>query len=106
VLVEALPDLDLVKELKETVKCPIMINQIAGGKSPSWSFTDLEKVGVSLVNYSTPCLFAAQTSIQQTLEQLQRHDGQLPNPTNNQTSLQSCNKLLSENVKRRDFRSP
>lgn len=106
VLVEALPNLDLVKELKETVKCPIMINQIAGGKSPSWSFTDLEKVGVSLVNYSTPCLFAAQTSIQQTLEQLQSHDGQLSSFINNQTSLQSCNGLLGENVKRRDFRSP
>lgn len=105
VLVEALPTLDLVRQLKETVKCPIMINQIAGGKSPSWSFSDLEKVGVSLVNYSTPCLFAAQTGIQQTLEQLKNQDGRLLNPTDNQASLQSCNELLGENIKRRDFRS-
>jgi len=104
VLVEALPTLDLVRQLKETVKCPIMINQIAGGKSPSWSFSDLEKVGVSLVNYSTPCLFAAQTGIQQTLEQLKNQDGRLLNPTDNQASLQSCNELLGENIKRRDYR--
>ena len=104
VLVEALPTLDLVRQLKETVKCPIMINQIAGGKSPSWSFSDLEKVVVALVNYSTPCLFAAQTGIQQTLEQLKNQDGRLLNPTDNQASLQSCNELLGENIKRRDYR--
>ena len=104
VLVEAIPNLDLVKELKETVKCPIMINQIAGGKSPSWSFSDLEKAGVSLVNYSTPCLFTAQSSIQQTLEELKRNDGRLPIPLDNQASVQSCTELLGENIKRRDYR--
>ncbi len=104
VLVEALPNLDLVRQIKERVKCPIMVNQIAGGTSPSWSFSDLEKVGVSLVNYSTPCLFAAQTSIQQTLEQLKKQDGRLSIPIDNQASLQSCNELLRENVKRREFR--
>ncbi|MEX2492636.1 MAG: isocitrate lyase/PEP mutase family protein [Nitrospirales bacterium] len=104
VLVEALPNLDLVRQIKERVKCPIMVNQIAGGKSPSWSFSDLEKAGVSLVNYSTPCLFAAQTSIQQTLEHLKSQDGRLLNPTDNQASLQSCNALLGENVTRRNFR--
>jgi len=103
VLVEALPNLDLVRQLKDTVKCPIMINQIAGGKSPCWSFSDLENVGISLANYSTPCLFASQTSIQQTLEQLKKDDGRLPDPSGNQASLQSCTELLSENLKRRDY---
>ena len=102
VLVEALPDLNLIRHMKETVQCPIMINQIAGGKSPSWSFSDLKNAGVSLVNYSTPCLFAAQSSIQQTLEQLKSDNGRLLDPSGDQASLQSCTELLKENLKRRD----
>lgn len=101
-LVEALPDLNLIRHMKETVQCPIMINQIAGGKSPSWSFSDLKNAGVSLVNYSTPCLFAAQSSIQQTLEQLKSDNGRLLDPSGDQASLQSCTELLKENLKRRD----
>jgi len=102
VLIEALPHLDFLKQIKERVKCPIMINQIAGGESPPWSFSDLEKVGVSLVNYSTPCLFAAQSGIHQTLEKLKNHDGNLEKV--NEASLKSCTKLLKENLNRRDQR--
>ena len=101
VLIEALPNLDSLKQIKEKVKCPIMVNQIAGGESPAWSFSDLEKAGVSLVNYSTPCLFAAQSGMQQTLEELKNHDGNLEKV--NEASLKSCTKLLNENLKRRDL---
>ncbi len=37
ILVEALPDLQLIQDLKKQIDRPLMVNQIAGGKSPSWS---------------------------------------------------------------------
>jgi len=106
ILVEALPNLKLVKDIKRSVQCPIMVNQIAGGKSPSWNFETLQKMGVSLVNYSTPCLFGAQTGIEHTLNFLKDHDGELPKNTglNVQSSLESCTSLLQENLNRRDKR--
>lgn len=102
ILIEALPDLALVKQIQDTVKCPIMVNQIAGGKSPSWSFKDLQKNGVSLVNYSTPCLFGAQSGMESILSWLKNHDGRLPNEKEDQSPLQTCTNLLYENMKRRD----
>jgi 2-methylisocitrate lyase-like PEP mutase family enzyme len=47
-----------------------MFNQIAGGKSPPASLSELRAAGVSLVNYSTPCLFAAHDAIVDTLTRL------------------------------------
>lgn len=102
ILVEAVPNLDLVKQIRDRVKCPLMVNQIAGGKSPSWSFDDLEAMGVSLVNYSTPCLFGAQTGMEQTLRMLKDNDGRLSNEKGVPSSLESCTNLLYENMKRRD----
>jgi 2-methylisocitrate lyase-like PEP mutase family enzyme len=104
VLVEALPDLELAKQIKDRLKCPIMVNQIAGGKSPSWSYGDLQKAGISLVNYSTPCLFGAQSGMERTLTLLKDHDGKLPNEKEVQSPLESCATLLYENMKRRDNR--
>jgi 2-methylisocitrate lyase-like PEP mutase family enzyme len=102
ILVEALPNLDLVKQIRDRVKCPLMVNQIAGGKSPSWSFDDLEAMGVSLVNYSTPCLFGAQTGMEQTLRMLKDNGGRLSNEKGVPSSLESCTNLIYENMKRRD----
>lgn len=102
ILLEALPDLGIVKQLKDTLQCPIMVNQIAGGKSPSWSFNELEAMGVSLVNYSTPCLFGAQTGMEQTLSMLKDHGGSLPKGKGGPSALESCTNLLYENMKRRD----
>jgi 2-methylisocitrate lyase-like PEP mutase family enzyme len=102
VLVEAVPDLKTVKQIQDTVQCPLMVNQIAGGKSPPWSFKDLQKEGVSLVNYSTPCLFGAQTAMEQTLRMLKDNGGRLSNEKGVPSSLESCTNLLYENMKRRD----
>ncbi len=104
ILVEALPDLGLVKKIKDTVKCPIMVNQIAGGKSPSWSFHDLEAGGISLVNYSTPCLFGAHTGMERTLASLKENGGFLPQEKDCLNPLEFCTTLLYENMKRRDHR--
>lgn len=101
VLIEAIPDLTTIRQIQGSVQCPLMVNQIAGGKSPSWSFSDLQKEGVSLVNYSTPCLFGAQSGIENTLRWLHDHDGQLAN-NQDLNPFQRCTDLLYENMKRRD----
>jgi 2-methylisocitrate lyase-like PEP mutase family enzyme len=75
VLVDAIKDLSIIKSLKEKFPGYYMFNQIAGGKSPTATLTDLKSVGVSLVNYSTPCLFTAQSAITERLIKLKEEDG-------------------------------
>jgi 2-methylisocitrate lyase-like PEP mutase family enzyme len=75
-----------------------MFNQIAGGKSPSCSLADLERLGVSLVNYSTPCLFAAQSAIHDTMQLLKENNGLL---LKDQVGVQECTRLLNQNLMNR-----
>jgi len=96
ILVEALPNLELIKEIKKMVKCPMMVNQIAGGKSPSWSFQDLQKLGVSMVNYSTPCLFSAHYAIDKYLDTLLKTKVL---PAKNTVTMDVCNKVLCNHLK-------
>lgn len=98
ILVEAVKDLDVIKELKASISCPVMFNQIAGGKSPHYSLKELQEAGVSLVNYSTPCLFAAQTSIEQAMDALVSSDGVLPDNESECADLTQCTALLQQNL--------
>lgn len=102
ILVDGLENLDLLHQLSQQVTRPIMFNQIAGGKSPPCSLTDLRSTGVSLVNYSTPCLFAAQAAIEAAMEQLKRDDGLLPKPGPGQIGVAACDAALRQNLARRD----
>jgi 2-methylisocitrate lyase-like PEP mutase family enzyme len=102
VLVEAIQDLETLKTLRLQVKLPLMVNQIAGGKSPLWSLSELKKVGVSLVNYSTPCLFAAQEAIAETMITLEKNDGLLKEKNRGSVGVQECTAVLNENLHRRD----
>ena len=105
VLLEALPNLETAEHIKGMINCPIMVNQIAGGTSPSWSFSDLQKNGILLVNYSTPCLFGAQHGIEQALINLMSNDGRFNKEemTADQNPMECCNRLLYDNKKRRDM---
>jgi 2-methylisocitrate lyase-like PEP mutase family enzyme len=102
VLVEAVKDFKFLSELRKAINCPIVFNQIAGGKSPPVSLTQLKDSGVSLVNYSTPCLFAARNAIEATLISLRHNDGLLPVPGNDETNVAKCTQFLYENMKSRD----
>ena len=102
VLVEAVKDFKFLSELRKAINCPIVFNQIAGGKSPPVTLTQLKNSGVSLVNYSTPCLFAAKNAMDAALESLRHNDGLLPVPTNDETNVTKCTELLYENMKWRD----
>ena len=98
VLVDGLKSLDVVRELTGKVQQPFCFNQIAGGKSPPCTLTELENAGVRLVIYSTPCLFAVQPAIVEALEQIRLNDGSL---ANSPIGVKDCNKVLQENLERR-----
>jgi 2-methylisocitrate lyase-like PEP mutase family enzyme len=104
VLVDGLRDLNTIKELSSRVKAPFTFNQIAGGKSPACTMRELQDVGVSLVIYSTPCLFAAQTAIEDAIQAITANGGKLPavNSENGNIGVKDCTAVLSENLARRD----
>jgi 2-methylisocitrate lyase-like PEP mutase family enzyme len=98
ILVDALRDLKIVKELSQKVPSIYMFNQIAGGKSPPCTLTDLKNAGIMLVNYSTPCLFAAQTAMNEAMLKLKESDGLLKGGI----GVKDCTDLLNANLQRRD----
>ena len=98
ILVDGLEDLSLLRDLNEMLDRPLMFNQIAGGKSPRCSLSDLKELGVSLVNYSTPCLFAAQQAINDSMRDLIASDGTLPDTALSGVGVADCNGLLNENL--------
>lgn len=101
ILVDAIADIGLVKTLKNEVNLPIAFNQIAGGKSPACHLQELKDAGVSLVIYSTPCLFAAQMAIEEAMRSLNKNDGLLPTGKG-QVDVQSCTAILKDNMTRRN----
>lgn len=98
ILVEAVKNLSVLAEVKRRVRLPLVFNQIAGGKSPPATLTELRAAGVSLVNYSTPCLFAAQAAIDASMQDLLASDGRLPAAAPGQVNVASCNQLLHQNL--------
>lgn len=98
ILIDGLRDLNLLKQLKATLNKPLMFNQIAGGKSLPCTLSELKAAGVSLVNYSTPCLFAAQAAIEEAMIALKENGGRLPDGI----GVQDCNAILKDNLSRRD----
>lgn len=99
VLIDGLPNLDVVREVSKRVGRPFAFNQIAKGKSPPYTQTELKEAGVSLIIYSTPCLFAAQTAIENAMVELKARDGKLPESS---IGVSDCNSVLKDNLARRD----
>lgn len=101
VLADGLKSLDIARELSKLVDRPLCFNQIAGGKSPACTHTELGEAGVSLVIYSTPCLFAAQAAIDDAMVALKAVDGTL---AGSRIGVSACTALLNDNLARRDTR--
>jgi 2-methylisocitrate lyase-like PEP mutase family enzyme len=76
-----------------------LFNQIAGGKSPRLSIEELRELGVRLVQYSTPLLFAAQQAMTEVLDALIESGGVIP-PKSNRSNIgvAECIALLQANV--------
>jgi 2-methylisocitrate lyase-like PEP mutase family enzyme len=107
VLADGLRDLATIARLKQRIDRPLAFNQIAGGKSPAVSLTELRRLGAKLVIYSTPCLFAAQTAVEQAMIDLERNDGRLPAVGQGAggagvVGVSACTQVLTDNMHRRD----
>jgi 2-methylisocitrate lyase-like PEP mutase family enzyme len=98
VLIDGLKCLDTIRTLRGLVNRPFGFNQIAGGKSPSYRLSELREAGVSLVIYSTPCLFSAQSAIEDAMNAIKANDGSL---AGSRVGVQDCTKILSDNLARR-----
>lgn len=98
VLVDGITDLSLINEVSALVDVPLAFNQIAGGKSPAVTLTELADRGVSIAIYSTPALFAAQSAIEAALVDLKEADGRLLQPAEGGIGVADCNTLLTENL--------
>jgi len=99
VLVDGLTSLETVRALSAKTALPFCFNQIAGGKSPACTLTELQEVGVKIAIYSTPCLFAAQAAIDDAMTDLRKADGSL---SGSRVGVKDCTAILSDNLARRD----
>ncbi|MBB5953828.1 2-methylisocitrate lyase-like PEP mutase family enzyme [Saccharothrix tamanrassetensis] len=78
VLVDGIPSTGAIRRVAAaTGRTPLVFNQIAGGRSPALSLTELAGLGVDVAIYSTPCLFAAHQAMDDALTRLRDADGRL-----------------------------
>lgn len=101
VLVDGLRSIESIQEIRSVIAPkPLLFNQIAGGKSPRLSLSELEELGVAATIYSTPCLFAAQSAMERALVTLRENDGRLPVPGPGEVGVSECLALLEQNISR------
>ena len=101
-LIDGVRSLQTLREVRELTDKPILFNQIAGGKSPRVTLTELREAGASLALYSTPCLFAAQSAIDKSLAEIFEDDGRLPDTScGRAVGVPQCTNMLGENLRRR-----
>ncbi|MFM0514741.1 isocitrate lyase/phosphoenolpyruvate mutase family protein [Paraburkholderia sp. RL17-373-BIF-A] len=99
ILVDGVRSLQTLKEVRQITDKPLLFNQIAGGKSPRVTLSELREAGASLALYSTPCLFAAQSAIQDSLSTIFSDDGRLPNTADKKTiGVTESSALLRQNM--------
>ena len=98
---DGLRDLEMLKSVKAEAGRPLVFNQIAGGKSPPCNLSQLRDFGVSMVIYSTPCLFAVQHAMECTMKVLRSSDGYLPAPGAEGVGVKSCTALMNDNLARK-----
>ncbi|MEV0975565.1 isocitrate lyase/PEP mutase family protein [Streptomyces sp. NPDC049915] len=102
VLVDGVRSVEWIRRIREVVGGkPLLFNQIAGGKSPRLSLSELSGLGVDVAIYSTPCLFAAHEAMDSALAGLKEADGRLPEvDAANGVGVKAATRLLERNIAR------
>ncbi|MCB5181842.1 isocitrate lyase/PEP mutase family protein [Streptomyces antimicrobicus] len=102
VLVDGVRSVEWIRRIREVVgRKPLLFNQIAGGKSPRLSLTELTELGIDVAIYSTPCLFAAHEAMDAALTELKLADGRLPATEEaDQVGVAESTRLLAKNISR------
>ncbi len=97
IMVDGVRSIETLREVRKITDKPMLFNQIAGGKSPRVTLSELREAGANLTLYSTPCLFAAQAAINDSLTAIFSDDGRLPDATRT-VGVAECSALLQENM--------
>jgi 2-methylisocitrate lyase-like PEP mutase family enzyme len=102
VLVDGVRSVDWIRRIRTVIgDKPLLFNQIAGGKSPRLSLTELTELTVDVAIYSTPCLFAAHSAMDTALAELTFADGRLPEPRDGAgIGVRESTELLEKNISR------
>lgn len=101
ILVDGVRSVEWIRRIREiTEGKPLLFNQIAGGKSPRLSLTELTDLGVDVAIYSTPCLFAAHRAMDTALAELHLADGRLPAADEHTIGVKESTDLLARNITR------
>lgn len=98
IMIEAIHSLDIIRKLKQSVDCTIVVNQLNGGKSPNWTMQELKDAGVSIIVYSTACLFAAQYGMENYMNCMKKERRLSKDKT---VTLSHCNQVLAINSSRK-----
>ena len=100
-LVDGIRSIETLRDVRRITNKPILFNQIAGGKSPRVSLSELHEAGAALALYSTPCLFAAQAAMDDSLTRIFAQDGMLPDVSQScAVGVEQCTTILSANLRR------
>jgi 2-methylisocitrate lyase-like PEP mutase family enzyme len=103
-LVDGIDSVEKLEQVLQATDKPLLFNQIAGGKSPKLSISELRDLGVRLVQYSTPLLFAAQRAMQEAIVKLYQEDGSLRYERGSgDIGVPECTQLLETNQQRSKF---
>lgn len=103
ILVDGVRSVEWIRRIRDVIgKKPLLFNQIAGGKSPRLSLSELAELDVNIAIYSTPCLFAAHRAIDDSLTELKQADGRLPDTKNtpNGIGVRESTALVEKNISR------
>ncbi|MFJ3792791.1 oxaloacetate decarboxylase [Kitasatospora sp. NPDC090091] len=103
VLVDGVRSEEWIRRIRKVVDGkPLLFNQIAGGKSPRLSLSELAELGVDVAIYSTPCLFAAHHAMDEALAGLKVADGRLPAAAGGSRPIgvRESTELLERNIAR------
>lgn len=102
VLVDGVRSVEWISKIRSVVGTkPLLFNQIAGGKSPRLSLSELTALDVDVAIYSTPCLFAAHSAIDSALLELKAADGRLPATDHSDSvGIRASTELLEKNISR------
>ena len=105
-LVDGVRSVRQIEQVRQVIgDKPLLFNQIAGGRSPRLSLSELAELGVDVAIYSTPCLFAAHAAIDDALATLRAEDGRLPEPGPGDVGVSASLALLERNLSSRLYGS-
>jgi methylisocitrate lyase len=74
IYVECPQSLDEVRHLVKMIEIPLAFNLIPGGKTPKFSLSELEEIGVKYISIPMVCLYPAVKAMMQALQALRDDD--------------------------------